>query len=127
MEYLLDERDAERGFQAGRWKACFLGHTHTPRAFVELEHRRFFGGETRRIGQVSPRAFQVERRFRYLIDTGSVGQPRDGDPRAAYGLYDTASGHFTLERVAYDIEAAAGKIRRAGLPAILAERLREGT
>ena len=62
----------------------------------------------------------------YMINPGSVGQPRDGDPRAAYATYDDSDGIVTYRRVAYDIAAAQKKIRDAGLPTILADRLSAG-
>ena len=62
----------------------------------------------------------------YMINPGSSGQPRDGDPRAAYAIYDTGINEVTYRRVAYDIAAAQKKIHNAGLPPILAERLSVG-
>jgi diadenosine tetraphosphatase ApaH/serine/threonine PP2A family protein phosphatase len=62
----------------------------------------------------------------YMINPGSIGQPRDGDPRAAYAVYDTDAGMVTYRRVAYDVAAAQKKIREAGLPPILADRLAVG-
>jgi len=62
----------------------------------------------------------------YLINCGSVGQPRDGDPRAAYAIYDEERGEVELRRVPYAIEVAQAKILRAGLPEVLAERLSVG-
>jgi diadenosine tetraphosphatase ApaH/serine/threonine PP2A family protein phosphatase len=62
----------------------------------------------------------------YLVNPGSVGQPRDGDPRAAYILYDSAKRELTYHRVPYDVPAAQARIREAGLPAMLADRLSSG-
>jgi diadenosine tetraphosphatase ApaH/serine/threonine PP2A family protein phosphatase len=62
----------------------------------------------------------------YLVNPGSVGQPRDGDPRAAYIFYDSAARLVTYCRVPYDVAAAQEKIREAGLPPILADRLSKG-
>jgi diadenosine tetraphosphatase ApaH/serine/threonine PP2A family protein phosphatase len=62
----------------------------------------------------------------HLINPGAVGQPRDGDPRAAFAVYDAADGTVTFHRVAYDIPAAQDKLIRAGLPPGLAERLAYG-
>jgi diadenosine tetraphosphatase ApaH/serine/threonine PP2A family protein phosphatase len=64
---------------------------------------------------------------RYIVNVGSVGQPRDRDPRAAYGVWDVAAGRVELRRVAYDVEAARDKIVAAGLPRFLADRLAAGT
>ena len=63
---------------------------------------------------------------RYLINVGSVGQPRDGDPRAAYGLYDSEALVLTLKRIVYPVDAAQQRILSAGLPASLANRLGVG-
>ncbi len=62
----------------------------------------------------------------YMLNPGSVGQPRDNDPRAAYGIFDTDELSFTVKRVEYDIEKAAQKIIEAGLPQFLAHRLYTG-
>jgi diadenosine tetraphosphatase ApaH/serine/threonine PP2A family protein phosphatase len=61
-----------------------------------------------------------------MINPGSTGQPRDGDPRAAFAIYDTGANEVTYRRVAYDVAAAQEKIHAAGLPPILAERLSVG-
>jgi diadenosine tetraphosphatase ApaH/serine/threonine PP2A family protein phosphatase len=63
---------------------------------------------------------------KYLVNPGSVGQPRDGDPRAAYAIVDPPAGRVELIRVSYAVEAAQDKIRRAGLPDPLADRLALG-
>ena len=63
---------------------------------------------------------------RYIVNVGSVGQPRDGDPRAAYCIYDTAEKRAEIKRVVYDLETAQRKIRDAGLPEMLADRLEYG-
>lgn len=102
----------------------FFGHTHYQGGFA------FYRGGTRRIPQTPAR----ERRLRlelepdvfYLINPGSVGQPRDGDPRAAYAIYDPQERTVELRRTPYRVEIAQAKILRAGLPAVLAERLAEG-
>jgi diadenosine tetraphosphatase ApaH/serine/threonine PP2A family protein phosphatase len=63
---------------------------------------------------------------RYIINVGSVGQPRDGDPRAAYGIYNPEEASFHIKRVPYDIKRTQGKIIAAGLPPFLASRLDVG-
>ena len=88
---------------------CFVGHSHAPAVAAE------------KIGVMSVRPGQ-----RYLIDVGSVGQPRDGDPRAAFGMYDTETGTYEAVRVGYDVDGAAQAIREAGLPESLAARLYVG-
>jgi diadenosine tetraphosphatase ApaH/serine/threonine PP2A family protein phosphatase len=102
----------------------FFGHTHLQGAFVRA------GG---RIGQIAkPGANKPETRIAlepgaaYLINPGAVGQPRDGDPRAAYAIFDTVEREVALRRVAYDLAVTQRKIEAAGLPARLATRLASG-
>jgi len=124
--YLMTEKDAERGFAASQSKVILVGHSHIPAAFIEVECKRLFTGVMRRIEGAKADSLRVEPRHRYILNVGSVGQPRDGDPRAAYAIFDPASGAYTLHRVAYDVEKASTKIKKAGLPEGLAERLRFG-
>ena len=95
------------------------GHTHVPVAFVEDEGR---------VGAVSPHdgsELQLGER-RALVNPGSVGQPRDGDPRASYAIYDPGSVRVSWHRVVYDVEAVQAAMRSAGLPPSLAARLSFG-
>jgi diadenosine tetraphosphatase ApaH/serine/threonine PP2A family protein phosphatase len=95
---------------------CFNGHSHIPLTFVKsasLSHTQ------------SPR-FQLPVGVQALVNVGSVGQPRDEDPRCAFAVYDSKDRTFVLHRAEYDVRGAAAKIRRAGLPAVLAERLSYG-
>jgi diadenosine tetraphosphatase ApaH/serine/threonine PP2A family protein phosphatase len=69
---------------------------------------------------------RIEPECAYLINPGSVGQPRDGDPRAACAIYDSEAGVVDYRRIVYDVEGAQRKIREAGLPPILADRLSVG-
>ena len=69
---------------------------------------------------------RVEAGRRYIINVGSVGQPRDGDPRACYALWDLEVGEVRLHRVPYDVSAAREKILKAGLPRYLGDRLLDG-
>lgn len=124
--YVMSEQDAEKGFAASESKVIFVGHSHIPAAYVEVECKRLFTGVTRRIKAEDPKALQVEPRHRYILNTGSVGQPRDGDPRAAYAIFEPEDGRYTLLRVPYDVEKASDKIRKAGLPERLADRLKSG-
>ena len=125
-EYILTTQDAEKGFGASENKVIFVGHSHIPAAYVELECKRLFTGVMRRIKAVDPESIQLEARYRYILNPGSVGQPRDGDPRAAYAVSDRETGSYTLIRVPYDVERASRKIKKAGLPEALAERLKSG-
>jgi diadenosine tetraphosphatase ApaH/serine/threonine PP2A family protein phosphatase len=101
---------------------CLFGHTHYPVTF-ELS------GETiESIGSSPASEMRVQLRdgCRYLINPGSVGQPRDGDPRAAYAIVDVTERRVELFRVKYPVEAAQAKILEAGLPEVLAQRLAVG-
>jgi len=124
--YIITSKDAERGFAENKAKLIFVGHSHVPSCFIETEHKRFFGGETRKVKALKPDMVSFKKPYRYIINVGSVGQPRDNNSRAAYGIYDPDANTFTLYRVKYDIEKAAKKIRAAGLPDEMAERLRWG-
>jgi predicted phosphodiesterase len=115
--YVLSALEAEQAFFAREFGVCFVGHTHAPAAYL-------FGRGEQAIRERTP--FSLEAGGRYLINPGSVGQPRDGDPRAACCMFDTEAGTVTLHRCAYDVEAEARDIIDAGLPKYLAERLRYG-
>lgn len=97
-------------------RVCFFGHPHVLVAFVRDSMVR--GGTCSK--------FKVEPGKKCFVNVGAVGQPRAGNPKAAYVVYDTAEGTIELRRVQYDIAAAQKKIREAGLPEGLAERLAYG-
>jgi diadenosine tetraphosphatase ApaH/serine/threonine PP2A family protein phosphatase len=106
---------------------CLAGHTHVP-CVVEYDH------QSRRVLRVLTSASDLEdvaysdeaATRRYLINPGSIGQPRDADPRASFALIDTERHRIAFRRVAYDIETTQHKIRQAGLPPFLADRLALG-
>jgi diadenosine tetraphosphatase ApaH/serine/threonine PP2A family protein phosphatase len=125
-KYIFTQSDAKRGLAACPHQLIFVGHSHTPAIFVELEHKRMFGGEFRHVTRIIQSFVKIENGYRYIFDVGSVGQPRDGDPRACYGIYDVYGRRFEQVRVAYDIHRAADKIIKSGLPVNLAERLKIG-
>lgn len=115
FEYLVTPYDAYLSFRHLATDLAFVGHSHVPVVF--------FDGNP-----VTP-TYESEvhlRGRRAIANVGSVGQPRDGNPDASFGVYDDATGNLTVLRVEYDIEAAAARIREAGLPPILAERLHLG-
>ncbi len=119
--YVLEAEDARRSLEATEAQATFCGHTHVPRLFgitaaAKLASFRPVPGVP--VPLVRPR--------QWLAVLGAVGQPRDGNPAACYGMLDTARGELTWVRVPYDVAAAAEKIRAAGLPESLALRLRRG-
>jgi diadenosine tetraphosphatase ApaH/serine/threonine PP2A family protein phosphatase len=104
--YILDAIDARSALAAFSQSVCFIGHTHQPEVFRD---RRATG--------------EIRRGERIIVNVGSVGQPRDGRPEACYGLFDDETWEYWPMRVPYDISTAVRKIREAGLPSRLADRL----
>jgi len=119
--YVFSDIDAFEIFSAFTTPVTFFGHTHIPSVF-SLEGRRL-GVMALRGGSGS---IQLDPRGRYLINPGSIGQPRDRDPRASYMTYDSDRRVVRWYRVPYPIPAAQKRIRKAGLPANLADRLAVG-
>jgi diadenosine tetraphosphatase ApaH/serine/threonine PP2A family protein phosphatase len=119
--YIFDAQDARRALEATRRPVCLFGHTHLPVVFA-MDQGRFRGLVPDEDGTTVP----LQEGVRYLINVGSVGQPRDGDPRAAFALYDASAGALALHRVTYPVQNAQRKISRAGLPQSLANRLAIG-
>jgi predicted phosphodiesterase len=123
-EYVLAAGDAGQAFGYLESRLAFFGHTHVQGGFIWNRSR------VETIGRISPRngseGLDIDPDCAYLINPGSVGQPRDGDPRAAYALYDSEVHAVTYRRTPYDVETAQKKIRDAGLPPILADRLMVG-
>ncbi|MDH7515273.1 MAG: metallophosphoesterase family protein [Bacteroidota bacterium] len=108
-DYVMGRFEALTQAEAFSERLCFIGHSHIAGLFP-LEP--------------NVRKYNTENRF--LINPGSVGQPRDGDPRASYGILDTVAGTYENRRVSYPIHITARKIRSAGLPPFLADRLSMG-
>lgn len=121
-QYIFDGHDASDALLTATRPLCLFGHTHLPVMFRAL-------AETVQGSVPDPdvdTALRLESGARYLVNVGSVGQPRDGDPRAAYGIVDDGSREVRMRRVLYPIESAQRKILAAGLPASLANRLAIG-
>ena len=114
--YVFEKLEAAASFTYQNTQVCFFGHTHVPVAFIREVGVR--GGTYSK--------FRVEPGKKYFVNVGSVGQPRDGDPRAGYVVYDLVAGTIELRRLTYDIATAQKKIRAAGLPDRLADRLSSG-
>jgi diadenosine tetraphosphatase ApaH/serine/threonine PP2A family protein phosphatase len=114
--YVFDKLAAAASFTYQNTSVCFFGHTHVPVAFVRDSFVR--GGTYSK--------FKVEPGRKYFVNVGSVGQPRDGNPKAAYVIYDLTDGSIELRRLDYDIAKAQQKILAAGLPERLAARLALG-
>lgn len=109
-KYVLSEDDALVELSSFDERICLIGHTHVPVIFK------------REAGESSEEGKTV----RELINVGSVGQPRDGDSRASYGIIDTSDCTYENFRLEYDCRLAGNKIIAAGLPPFLAERLQKG-
>ena len=114
--YVFDKLAAAASFTYQNTAVCFFGHTHVPVAFIRDTMVR--GGTYSK--------FKVDPSKKYFVNVGSVGQPRDNNPKAAYVVYDVDEGVIELRRLEYDIAAAQKKILDAGLPPRLAERLSYG-
>jgi predicted phosphodiesterase len=107
--YILSSRDAVDAMAFFSQRICFIGHSHVPGIFSQ-----------------QGRATTIDAEERYLINVGSVGQPRDGNPMLSFGLFDTEKWRYKNIRLPYDAETAARKIIAAGLPPVLGERLMVG-
>lgn len=114
--YVFDKLAAAASFTYQNTSVCFFGHTHVPVAFVRDAVVR--GGTYSK--------FKTEPGKKYFVNVGSVGQPRDGNPKASYVVYDLDEGSIEIRRLDYDIGTTQRKILEAGLPPRLAHRLAEG-
>jgi diadenosine tetraphosphatase ApaH/serine/threonine PP2A family protein phosphatase len=123
--YIFDELDALRALRASERPLCMFGHTHCP---VTFEQSAAAVDTVDVTGPSRSPQVQVSLRdgFKYLLNPGAVGQPRDTDPRAAYAIVDTERRLVELFRLPYPVEATQAKIIKAGLPEVLAQRLAVG-
>jgi len=122
MEYLLSETEARGTFEAMTDRLCLVGHTHVAEYYWRDNH-------TGKIGhQALPKGGRMELELgrRYIVNSGGVGQPRDGNPQAAFALYEVDQEYVQLRRVAYPVATTQRKMREAGLPPMLASRLAAG-
>lgn len=119
-EYLTNAFVARTIFEQFSFWVCFFGHTHVAEGYVYQD------GKVEWIPFTEGGEIVLSPEKRYLINCGSVGQPRDGNPEASFGIYDLEEQRVKVRRVKYNVEEAAGKILRAGLPENLAYRLWEG-
>ena len=116
--YLTDQEDLERNFRYFQGLLCFFGHVHKP-----------YIAEQKKDGSVrilAEQEYTLQKDCRYLVNVGSVGQPRDGNPKTCYVMYDSAAKKISIRRLDYDKETAAKKTLEAGLPDYLAQRLKSG-
>lgn len=108
--YIITDADARDNFDHFYQPICFVGHSHVPGIFSKDSRTRE----------------QIQRGEKYIINVGSIGQPRDGDWRLSYGVLNTDEWSYENIRSEYDVQAAAAKVIKAGLPRFLAERLLVG-
>jgi len=123
-EYVMAGAEAAAAFHYLERRLAFFGHTHLQGGYIWNQER------VEAIPRMPPRArsrtMEIEPGCAYLVNPGSVGQPRDSDPRAAFAVYDSGADTVTFRRVPYDVARAQRKIREAGLPPALADRLAVG-
>lgn len=119
--YVFDDTDVLRSMEASSRRVCLFGHTHVQVGYRLSQHSLTLEtADPRR-----PLPIQIGDGH-YLINCGSVGQPRDGDSRCGFGIYDAGAQVVEIHRLAYPIEKTQAKIREAGLPEALAQRLAIG-
>ncbi len=116
FDYIQTTFDAYLSLQVLEKPLCFVGHSHVPISFF-LDDAVTYSTEP---------VIRLKEGVKAIVNIGSVGQPRDDDPRAAYAVYDSDKGLIVIKRIEYDIEKAIKKVKDAGLPEILGERLRYG-
>ncbi len=115
--YILSDNDARDTMDLMKVPLCFVGHSHVGSIFYSKGDKvKYFAGKSIKMVAGS----------KYVVNAGSIGQPRDQDPKAAYAVYDEDEGTIEIKRVKYDIKAAQDKILRCGLPNLLASRLSVG-
>lgn len=120
FHYILNSSQAHRNFGYQKDKnICFIGHSHIP-FFVS------FNSLNSELNIFKKSELKIEKAKKYLINVGSVGQPRDGDSRACYVLYDEAEAFVKIKRVEYNVSQACSKIISSGLPRKFGERLYYG-
>jgi predicted phosphodiesterase len=121
-EYLLMPDQAIANFELFPNQVCFIGHSH-----VQLGFRMRNGSEhAERFIPDTGRTLELNASTRYFINPGSVGQPRDQNPQAAYAMLDTASGSIRFQRIGYDVAATQRQMKDCGLPIALIRRLEYG-
>lgn len=115
--YILNSFDAYLTIKLMKTAICFVGHSHIPGIFYIADDK---------VSYIVGPKIKIEHDKKYIVNVGSIGQPRDLDPRASYAIYDDEDSTVEIKRVEYDIKTAQGKILKAGLPEKLAYRLSEG-
>ena len=121
-EYIFSPFQAARSLEIAPCRLTLVGHTHFPEIYKFEPSTGLCRDILANEGEI-----ELEEGFKYLVNSGSVGQPRDGDWRAAFAVYDNEGhGMVYLHRVEYDVHSTAERIKQVGLPSLLADRLFEG-
>ncbi len=132
MAYITSPREAMACFEAMPGRLCFIGHTHIAEHYrnrvgtMFCDQNPLWGGGAVEVGPADLTGDEGEAQLRHIVNPGAVGQPRDGNPMAAFAVWDTEAGVVEVKRTAYDIGAVQEKMRQAELPHYLAERLAVG-
>jgi putative phosphoesterase len=116
-DYIQSTTDADPSLDEMILPVCFVGHTHVPVTLLRLKDDPLRTAYT-----IDPQ-IDLSEAAKALVNVGSVGQPRDEDPRTAFAIYDSREDRVSIRRAAYDIDIEARRIRSAGLPSVLADRL----
>jgi predicted phosphodiesterase len=111
--YILSEMDAKHEFRHFKQKICYIGHSHFPIIFFKSGYSR-------------DQKFRLDHSTKYIVNVGSVGQPRDGNPKTCFCVYDSDNREIEYVRLDYDVDKTREKIVKAGLPVFLADRLLKG-
>jgi len=122
MEYVVSSADARLAFHEMPTPSGLIGHTHVAEYYRQPVNNKL----VERMDLFSGGAIHMEESYRYLINIGSIGQPRDGNPKASFGIWNEETGTVTIRRIEYDLEATQRKMLKAGLPEYLAQRLAMG-
>lgn len=119
-EYILNNYIAKQNFDVFKENVCFFGHTHVPVLYIKHDNKinscYLNDGMT----------LEIKQGYKYLINVGAVGQPRDGDPKASFGILNTDKRALTIKRIEYNYELTQKNIIDSGLPEFLARRLAYG-
>jgi diadenosine tetraphosphatase ApaH/serine/threonine PP2A family protein phosphatase len=122
MDYITSPAEARLCFDAMPGNLAFVGHTHVTEYYEVRRRSRF----PQQIPLWSGGEVEIRDKSRYIVNPGAIGQPRDGNPAASFGIWHVEAGTITIRRVPYDIDAAQAKMREARLPEYLLERLSVG-
>jgi predicted phosphodiesterase len=116
--YIFTNKDAQQNFNEMKTRICFVGHSHVPIAFVRNKNSEITIEDAKDI--------HIESNNMYIINVGSVGQPRDGDPRTCYGILDTTEKRFHLQRLPYPVDVVQERMQKNQLPQYLIDRIAVG-